>query len=326
MRLPDVAVSILAIVFRLPAASAAPSPNFASMPSTLASPRVWWVAARPKTLGAAVAPVLVGTVLAFNAGALHLPSALCALLGAVLIQIGVNYHNDYHDYLKGTDTDDRLGPTRVTQAGWVPPETMKRATIAVFVAAFASGLYLVARGGWPVLGIGLASIGAALWYTGGRYSLAYLGLADLFVFLFFGPVAVGGTYYVQALTITPEVLAVGSGPGLLSVAILLVNNTRDIDGDRKAGKKTLVVRLGRAAGVALYAACLKGALALPLVLYLWTGSHPWALLTLLLAPLAIRNVRTLSNTTDGARLNDLLAATGRLLVLWAVLFSIGWLL
>jgi 1,4-dihydroxy-2-naphthoate octaprenyltransferase len=296
------------------------------MPPTVASPQVWIRAARPKTLGAAIAPVLVGTVLAIDAGLWHLPSAGLALLGAVLIQVGVNYHNDYHDYLKGTDTEDRLGPTRATQAGWVDPETMKRATVAVFGAAVLAGVYLIVRGGWPVLAIGVASIGAALWYTAGRYSLAYLGLADLFVFLFFGPVAVGGTYYVQALQLSPEVLAVGAGPGLLSVGILLVNNTRDVAGDRRAGKKTLVVRLGRSAGVALYAACLKGALVLPLVLYLWTGEHPWAMLTLLLTPLAIRAVRTLATTTDGERLNDLLASTGQLLVLWAVLFSVGWLL
>ena len=296
------------------------------MPATTVSPRIWWKAARPKTLGAAIAPVLVGTVLAIDAGAWHGPSALLALLGALLIQVGVNYHNDYYDYLRGTDTDDRLGPTRATQAGWVDPETMKRATVLVFGAAVLAGSYLIWRGGWPILAVGIASIGAAVWYTAGRYSLAYLGLADLFVFIFFGPVAVGGTYYVQALTLPPEVLAAGAGPGLLSVAILLVNNTRDVEGDREAGKKTLVVRLGRAAGVGLYAACLKGALVLPVVLYFWTGAHPWAMITLLLLPVAVQATRTLATSTDGAALNALLARTGQLLVLWAVLFSVGWLL
>lgn len=296
------------------------------MPATTVSPRIWWKAARPKTLGAAIAPVLVGTVLAVDAGLWHVPSAALALLGAILIQVGVNYHNDYYDYLQGADTDDRLGPTRATQAGWVDPETMKRATVAVFGAAVVAGLYLIWRGGWPILAVGVASIGAAVWYTAGRYALAYLGLADLFVFVFFGPVAVGGTYYVQALTLPPEVIAVGAGPGLLSVAILLVNNTRDVEGDREAGKKTLVVRLGRSVGVGLYAACLKGALVLPVILYLWTGTHPWALLTLLLLPVAVQATRTLATTTDGAALNALLARTGQMLVLWAVLFSVGWLL
>lgn len=284
------------------------------------------MAARPKTLGAAVAPVLVGSVMAYEAGGLHLLSAGLTLLAAVLIQVGVNYHNDYHDFLKGTDTDDRVGPTRVTQAGLVEAETMKRATVAVFALAVAAGSYLMWRGGWPIVAVGAASIASALWYTGGRYSLAYLGLADLFVFVFFGPVAVGGTFYVQALSLAPEALAAGVGPGLLSVAILLVNNVRDVRGDRVARKKTLVVRFGRTAGVALYAACLKGALVLPLILFLWTGAHPWAMLTLLLTPLAVSATRTLATTTDPDRLNALLPATGRLLVLWALLFSVGWLL
>ena len=288
------------------------------------SPKTWLQAARPKTLGAAVAPVLVGTALAISHGALHLPSAVLALLGAVLIQIGVNFHNDYQDFLKGTDTEDRVGPTRVTSAGLVDPETMQRATIVVFGLAVLSGLYLIARGGWPVLAIGVASIGSALWYTGGRYSLAYLGLADLFVFVFFGPIAVAGTYYVQALTVTPAVVVAGAGPGLLSVAILLVNNVRDVEDDRMAEKKTLVVRLGRSAGVALYAASTKGALLLPVMLWLWTGSHPWAMLTVVLAPLAIRATIRLANASDPRTINPLLGATGRLLVLWALVFSIGW--
>lgn len=294
------------------------------MSTTAVSPQVWVQAARPKTLGAAVAPVVVGTAMAWEAGGLHAPSALLALLGALLIQVGVNYHNDYQDFLKGTDTDERVGPTRVTQAGLVNPETMRAATITVFALAVLSGLYLIYRGGWPILAVGIASIGAALWYTGGRYSLAYIGLADLFVFIFFGPVAVAGTYYVQTLSVAPHVIVVGSGPGLLSVAILLVNNIRDVDDDRTAQKKTLVVRLGRSAGIALYAACAKGALLLPVVLWLWTGRHPWTMLTVLLAPLAVRATRSLTRTTDPAEINPLLGVTGRMLVLWALLFSVGW--
>lgn len=286
--------------------------------------RVWIQAARPKTLGAAIAPVLVGTALAFEADVVHVPSASLALLAAILIQVGVNYHNDYHDHLKGTDTDDRVGPTRVTQAGLVDAQTMKWATIAVFGLAVVAGTYLMWRGGWPVVAIGAASISCAIWYTAGRYSLAYLGLADLFVFVFFGPVAVGGTYYVQALSVTPLVIAAGVGPGLLSVGILLVNNVRDVNGDRASNKRTLVVRLGRRAGVGLYAACLKGAILLPVILFLWTGRHPWAMSTVALTPFAISPIRILATSTDPERLNDLLAATGRLLVLWALLFSVGW--
>lgn len=288
--------------------------------------RVWIWAARPKTLGAAVAPVLVGTALAVETGGWHPGAAGMALLSAVLIQVGVNYHNDYADYLKGADTNDRVGPLRVTQAGLVDPETMRRATIGVFGAAVLAGSYLIFRGGWPVLAIGVASIGAAVWYTAGPYSLASIGLADVAVFVFFGPVAVGGTYYVQALACPPEVLAVGVGPGLFSIGILLVNNVRDVATDRAAGKRTLVVRLGRRAGVWLYGGCLVGALFLPVAIAGTTGEHWGAVAPVVLFPLAVQNIRRLATTLDPEALNPLLGATGRLLVLWAVLFSAGWLL
>jgi 1,4-dihydroxy-2-naphthoate octaprenyltransferase len=174
--------------------------------------------------------------------------------------------------------------------------------------------------------VGVAAIACAIWYTAGRYSLAALGLADLAVFLFFGPVAVGGTYYVQALACPPEVLVAGVGPGLFSVGILLVNNIRDVENDRAAGKRTLVVRLGRRAGVALYGLCLAGALVVPAGLAWWTGGHPWSAGTLLLVPLAARAVRTLAQTAKPEGLNPLLATTGQLLALWALLFSVGWIL
>lgn len=295
--------------------------------SDVSGPRIWIWAARPKTLGAAVAPVFVGTAMAVEAGVWHGPSAALALLGALLIQVGVNYHNDYADYVQGADTDERVGPLRVTQAGLVAPETMRRATIGVFGLAVLSGLYLIVRGGWPILGVGGASIGAAVWYTAGRYSLAALGVADLFVFVFFGPVAVGGTYYVQALALPTEVLAAGAGPGLLSIAILMVNNVRDVAQDRAADKRTLVVRFGRRFGVAAYGACVLGALGLSALLaggLFGAVSHPWAAAPLVLLPLALRPIRTMAATTDPERLNPLLGATGRLLLLWALLFSIGW--
>lgn len=262
--------------------------------------------------------------MALEAGAAHGLSAGLALLSAILIQVGVNYHNDYADYLQGADTEDRVGPMRVTQAGLVDPETMRRATVLVFGGAVAAGGYLIVRGGWPVLVIGVASIAAAIWYTAGPYSLAALGLADLAVFVFFGPVAVAGTYYVQVLACPPEVIVAGVGPGLFSVGILLVNNVRDVADDRGAGKRTLVVRLGRRVGRWLYAACLLLAIALPVGLVLWTGEHVWTLGTLLLLPLAAGPIRTILRTADPERLNPLLAQTGRLLVLWALLFSVGW--
>ena len=294
------------------------------MSTATAGPSTWIQAARPKTLGAAVAPVLVGTAMAWGAGEAHALAAFLTLVSAVFIQIGVNYHNDYHDFLKGTDTEERVGPQRVTQAGLVDPDTMRNATIMVFGVAIAAGSYLMWRGGWPIVGVGTASILSALWYTGGRYSLAYMGAADLFVFVFFGPVAVGGTYYVQALSLPWEVVVAGMGPGLLAVAILLINNIRDVEGDRNARKRTLVVRLGRRAGVVFYGFCITAAGLLPVGLYVATDQHPWAMLTALIVLLGIPPLRTLSATEDPQKLNLLLGATGRLLVLWAVFFSIGW--
>jgi len=294
------------------------------MPSATANASVWLQAARPKTLGAAVAPVLVGTVMAFANGGMHAPSALLALASAVLIQIGVNYHNDVHDFLKGTDTEQRVGPERVTQAGLVDPETMQRATIAVFGGAVLAGSYLIWRGGWPIFAIGISSIVSALWYTGGRYSLAYMGAADLFVFVFFGPVAVAGTYYVQALTLPWYVIAAGIGPGLLAVAILLVNNIRDVEGDRSARKRTLVVRLGRRAGIVMYGGCIVGAALVPIGIAIGLEEHLGAVLASLVAPLGISPVRRLQQSSDPEDLNPLLGTTGKILVLWSLLFSIGW--
>lgn len=290
-------------------------------PSPLA---IWWMAARPKTLVAAVVPVAIGTVMAWEAGGLHLPSALWALGAACLVQIGTNFHNDYLDYEKGADTEARVGPTRVTQAGLVSPSTMRRATYLTLGAALACGLALVERGGWPVLAIGLVSIGMGVLYTATRFSLAYLGLADLAVLVFFGPVAVAGTYYVQALSVNALVIAAGLGPGLLSTAILLVNNIRDVEEDRRADKRTLVVRLGRPAGVALWVTCVAGAALLPVALFLITGMHPWSMATLVVCPLAWPTFRTLRNSRDPEQLNPMLGATARLLLVYGLAFSIGW--
>lgn len=295
------------------------------MKSTVPSPtKVWVMAARPKTLGAAIAPVVLGTAMAYEAGAFHWLAAALALISALLIQVGVNYHNDYADFVKGTDTEDRVGPTRVTQAGYVAPATMRRATIVVFGLAVLAGLYLILRGGWPVLVIGVLSIASAVLYTAGRYALADTGLADLFVLIFFGPVAVGGTYYVQALTITWPVLIAGLGPGLLSEGILLVNNIRDLDGDRRAGKRTLPIRLGRRIGVGLYGICIVGAALIPAVVYGLTGAHPWTLAAALILPLAASPLRTLAHEHRPEQLNPLLGTTGQLLVLYSLLFAAGW--
>lgn len=298
----------------------------ASISQPPSSLQVWVMAIRPKTLGAAIAPVLMGTAMAWTAGGFHATAAVCALLGAILIQIGTNFSNDYADFLKGADTADRKGPLRVTQAGLVSPETMKRATVLVFGLAVVAGLYLIWRGGWPVLLIGVLSIIAGVVYTVGRYSLAYLGLADLFVLIFFGPVAVGGTFYVQTLEINAVVLIAGLAPGFLSMAILLVNNIRDVDEDRQAGKRTLIVRAGRPFGIGLYVFCFLAAASIPVLLFLRSGMHPWATIAALVVGLALPLIKKLSSETSSIALNPLLGATGRLLLIYSILFSIGWVL
>lgn len=287
--------------------------------------KIWLLAARPKTLFAGIAPVILGTAFAVDGGGFHALAAFFALSGAVLIQVGTNFANDYFDFSKGIDTADRLGPVRVTQAGMVTPAQMRRATAFVFALAFVSGLYLIYRGGWPILLIGVLSILFGVLYTGGPYPLAYIGVADFFVLMFFGPVAVAGTHYVQALTFSPEAAIAGLGPGLLSTAILTVNNLRDIDGDRQSGKKTLAARFGRGFARAEYVVCLFGAaVAVPVALFTLDGR--WGvfsvLLTLLTALPALRSVFR----EQGGALNATLAATGKLTLLYCVLLSIGWLL
>ena len=288
--------------------------------------RVWALATRPRTLPAAVAPVLMGTALAASDGGFHAPSALVALACALLFQIGANFVNDLADARKGADTAARKGPLRVVSAGLVTPRAMAGASAGVFAVAFGLGLTLVARGGWPILAVGLASIGAAVAYTAGRKALAYLGLGDLFVLLFFGPVAVAGTHYVQALAFSWTAVAAGFGPGLLAVAILVANNLRDVDEDRTAAKRTLIVRFGTGFGRALFAACYAGAALVPLGLWLATGRHAGALAAALVLPLGLPAIRAVYRSNAPAVLIPVLVRTGRLLFLYAALFSAGWLL
>ncbi len=285
---------------------------------------VWLAAIRPKTLWAAVAPVLIGVAMAIAAGVVHWLAAGLALLGALLIQIGTNFFNDYADFKKGADTDDRKGPLRVTQAGLVSPQTMLAATVLVFGMAVLAGGYLMWRGGLPIVLIGVLSIISGFMYTAGKYSLAYMGLGDLFVLIFFGPVAVGGTYYVQALSINNLVLLAGLAPGLLAVAILLVNNIRDVEEDRLAGKKTIVVRFGRGFGLVCYFICMLGAGLIPLGLYLMDPSHQPVLITSLCVIPGMLLFRKVLQTPASPALNPVLGATARLLLIYSILFSITW--
>jgi 1,4-dihydroxy-2-naphthoate octaprenyltransferase len=279
------------------------------------------MAARPATLPAAVAPVLVGTAVAVHARHFRPLPFLAALVAAVLIQIGTNFANDLFDYHKGADTTARLGPVRVTQSGLIPPRAVAYATALTFGAAVLVGLYLVAVGGLPILLIGLASIAAAILYTGGPWPLGYHGLGDVFVFIFFGLIAVTGTYYVQAGAVGSAAIAAAVPVGLLVTAILVVNNVRDIETDRAAGKGTLAVRLGRRASRVQYALLVATAYAMPLLLWLahvtsWLFWLPW-----LTAPLAFQLIRTVSTHADGPTLNRALKGTGRLHLLFGLLFA-----
>lgn len=285
--------------------------------------RAWLLAARPATLPAAVAPVLVGSAVAYHVGQARFLPFLAALLGAVLIQIGTNFANDLFDHRKGADTAARLGPVRVTSSGLFSERQIAQATVAAFGLAALVGLYLVVIGGWPIVVVGLASIAAGVAYTGGPYPLGYNGLGDIFVFVFFGLVAVTGTYYVQALSWSTTALAAAVPVGLLITAILVVNNVRDIDTDRVAGKRTLAVRLGRPATRVQYALCVLGAYAVPPLIWVAGAASGLFWLPLLTLPLAVRLVRTVTGTTDGPILNKSLKQTGLLQLAFALLFAVS---
>lgn len=290
--------------------------------------QTWILAVRPKTLWAAFAPVLIGVAMAQADGVMHAPSALAALLGAFLIQIGTNFANDYGDFKKGVDAQNRQGPLRVTQAGLVTPRAMLRATVLVFFLAALVSAYLVWRAGWPIVIIAVLSIGSGVLYTVGPRPFGYVGLGDLFVLIFFGPVAVGGTYYVQALGCPPAVLLAGLAPGLLAVAILVVNNLRDVEGDARAGKRTLAVRFGETFARVEYALCVVGATVLvPVALVLCQGGrHRLVLVATLALPLMAVPLKTVLITGTGATLNPALGGTARGLLIYSVLFALGWVL
>ncbi len=286
----------------------------------------WLLSSRPKTLPAALAPVLIGTAMAFADGKVHWLSAALAAFGALMIQIGTNYANDYFDFVKGSDAHDRLGPTRATAAGWVTPQAMKRAYMIVFGLAALAGLYLLWRAGWPVLVIGVFSITAGIMYTGGPFPLGYNGLGELFVFIFFGLVAVGGTYYVQALQINWLVVLAGIAPGLFSTAILTVNNLRDVREDRRSGKHTLPVVWGERFGRLEYVLSVVLACLVPIVLVLLTGAHYFSIAAVFAGFLAIPSIRILYREQPGRIYNLVLAQTGKVLLVYSILFSIGWIL
>lgn len=285
--------------------------------------RIWLMAARIRTLPAAVAPVLVGTALAGSEGIFRPLAFVAALVGSVFIQIGTNLSNDYSDARRGADTEDRLGPVRVTAGGLMPPRQVLVGTYVAFGVAVAAGGYLVAVAGIELLLVGILSILAGVLYTGGPRPYGYEGLGELFVFLFFGVVAVSGSYFVQAEELRWEALALSVPVGLLAAAILIANNVRDADTDRRAGKRTLAVRLGRDRARGLFAAAVWLSFAVPVGIWAAGGLSAWVLLALLCAPLAPPLVRTVRTRTDGPSLNAALADTGRLLGAFSLLLSAG---
>jgi 1,4-dihydroxy-2-naphthoate polyprenyltransferase len=284
------------------------------------------MAARPRTLPAAIAPVLVGTAAAIERqGELPRVGAfIAALIGSIFIQIGTNLSNDYSDAKRGADTVDRLGPVRVTAAGLVAPQRVLVATWLAFGVAVAAGIYLATVAGWVIIAVGAASIAAGVLYTGGPRPYGYAGLGELFVFLFFGLVAVNGSYYVQLERLDWLPFALSVSVGCLATAILVVNNIRDTDTDRRAGKRTLAVRIGRRAARLLYIGLVVIALFVALGALLTVDSAPWwsgLLLAAVWLLLSRAPARLVATRTDGPSLNQALAQTGALLGVFSLALS-----
>ena len=282
----------------------------------------WVIAVRPRTLPAAVSPVMVGTAMAVADGKFEFMPAIAALLGALLLQIGVNLANDYFDFKKGIDSSDRLGPVRVTQSGLIPPNRVRSAMIMTFCGALTVGLYLTAVAGWPILAVGMACILASLAYSGGPFPLASHGLGDLFVFIFFGFVAVCGTYYVQAQQLTMQVLWLSAPVGFLITAIIVVNNLRDISTDQKSGKNTLAVILGERGTKLEYLLLVIGAYIMPTAFFISGGFSVWVLLPLISIPLSVPNIIAVYKDR-GPTLNRVLAKTAVLSLVFSLLLSAG---
>jgi 1,4-dihydroxy-2-naphthoate octaprenyltransferase len=293
------------------------------MPDTPSQLKIWISAARPRTLPAAIAPVLAGSALAWREGMFKEPAALACLGFALLVQIGTNFANDYYDFVKGADTAERVGPRRAVASGLVAPAVMRVAMWIVFALAFAVGLTLLRHGGWPLLVVGVVSIASGVAYTGGPFPLGYHGLGDVFVFIFFGLVAVGVTFFVQAGHVSAEALLAGAAIGALATNILLVNNYRDVDTDAKAGKRTLVVRFGKSFARAQFAAAHGVALAVMLELAERLDLRPALTVPagLLAAALAVWQIKRLSLAQTPAELVTLLGVAGRYIALYALLLA-----
>lgn len=300
-----------------PSRSSTPPPG--AQPSI---PKAWFLAARPKTLPASIAPILVGTAVAIHEDGFHAMTAVMALLTALLLQIAANFANDALDFRRGADTAERTGPMRVVASGLISPEAVLRATGLMLVLATLSGLYLVWRGGWPFLALGVFALVCAVAYTGGPWPLAYLGLGEVFVFIFFGPIAVTGTAYLQTMDLTWLALAASVPSGLMAICILIVNNVRDLEQDRRARKHTVAVRIGDQASRREYVLIQQLTLIIPFIFWGVGWLNAWSLLTVLAWPLFWQLWRQIG-AWQGAKLNATLGATGRTSLVYSILLSIA---
>ena len=286
--------------------------------------RAWWLALRPKTLSVSFVPVLVGSAAAWSqTHVFHWAPALVALLAAMLIQIGTNLHNDVADFERGADTPQRLGPPRATAMGWLPAAAVRRGAWLAFGLAFNFGVYLAWYGGWPIVAIGLASLTAGWAYTGGPRPVAYTPFGEVFVWLFFGIVAVGGSYYLQTLSVSVVALLAAAMIGLFAAGVITVNNYRDLDSDALAGKRTLAVCLGRSAVQRVYLAEMFLPFVLLPLLAVLAGKGVWLALPLLLLPAVLAQVGRFRREAPGPVFNELLAHTARLQLVFGVLLAIA---
>lgn len=291
-------------------------------PQQISKVKGWILASRPKTLLAAVVPVIIGSSLAYDVGKFHFFAALVALICSILIQIATNFVNDLYDHLKGSDTKERVGPERALANGWISVNEMKLGIFITFALAFLLGLYLVYLGGWIILVIGILSIISGIAYTAGPYPLAYNGLGDIFVFIFFGVIGTVCTFYIQAHYVDPLIFWASVPVGALITNILVVNNFRDIDQDRAASKITLAVKFGKNFAVGQYIFLVLISYAVPLIAFFIYDKEWFILLPLISLPLAVRLVKMLF-TLKGTQLNKTLELTAKFSAIFGLLFAIG---
>ncbi|MDJ0652229.1 MAG: 1,4-dihydroxy-2-naphthoate polyprenyltransferase [Simkaniaceae bacterium] len=285
---------------------------------------IWIEGARPNTLIASLSPVSIGGAIAFEQKSFPIAVFLVCIIFALTVQIGTNFANDYIDFLKGTDTPKRKGPRRLVQVGLVSPQKMRKVTFGVFGIAALAGLYLMLVGGWQIGLLALLAILLGYLYTGGPYPLGYLGLGDLFVFIFFGPIATCGVVYLMTGEMSSIALFAGLSPGLLSTAILVMNNLRDYESDKQAHKKSLPVRFGMRFGRWEFALCIFLGILTPVILFGVTRNHPWSLTATATLGLGIPLVKNVFNRSDPKSLAPLFPKVGKLLTLYTLLFILGW--